>query len=69
MLLGSRRAILKGRRVLSTGKIPQIKLSKFLLGRAVNPLAIQINEKGDIITSESRLTESLAPDIISEIHK
>merc|ERR1712129_550732 len=35
------------------------------LGRVVNPLGIPIDGKGDIVESETRLVESMAPGIIS----
>jgi F-type H+-transporting ATPase subunit alpha len=65
VLMGNGLAILEGSTVLGTGKIAQIPVSELLLGRVINPLAIPIDGKGDIISSESRLIESMAPGIIS----
>jgi len=65
VLMGDGRDILEGSTVRATGKIAQVPVSDQILGRVVNPLAEPIDGKGDIVTSESRLIESMAPGIIS----
>ena len=65
VLMGDGRDILEGSTVRATGKIAQVPVSDQILGRVVNPLAEPIDGKGDIVASESRLIESMAPGIIS----
>ena len=65
VLMGTGRQILEGGTVKATGKIAQIPVGDNFLGRTVNPLGIPIDGKGDIITSDNRLVESMAPGIIS----
>merc|ERR1712087_1103842 len=57
--------ILEGGSVRSTGKIAQIPVGEGFLGRVVDSLARPIDGKGDIVSSESRLVESMAPGIIT----
>ena len=65
VLMGTGRQILEGSTVKSTGKIAQIPAGDEFLGRVVNPLGSAIDGKGEIITSDSRLVEAMAPGIIS----
>ncbi len=65
VLMGEGRDILEGSSVKATGKIAQIPVGQGYLGRVVNALAVPIDGKGDISTSETRLIESIAPGIIS----
>jgi F-type H+-transporting ATPase subunit alpha len=65
VLMGEGRDILEGSSVKATGKIAQIPVGQGYLGRVVNALAVPIDGKGDIATSETRLIESVAPGIIS----
>ena len=65
VLMGTGLNILEGSAVRSTGKIAQIPVGDEFLGRVVNALAVPIDGKGDIVTSESRLVESMAPGIIT----
>jgi F-type H+-transporting ATPase subunit alpha len=65
VLMGEGRDILEGGSVKATGKIAQIPVGQGYLGRVVNALAVPIDGKGDISTSETRLIESVAPGIIS----
>merc|ERR1712146_432358 len=62
---GTGRQILEGSTVKATGKIAQIPVGDSYLGRVVNPLGSAIDGKGEIITSDSRLVEAMAPGIIS----
>jgi F-type H+-transporting ATPase subunit alpha len=63
--MGDGLAIQEGSSVRATGKIAQIPVSESYLGRVVNSLALPIDGKGAINSSETRLIESLAPGIIS----
>jgi F-type H+-transporting ATPase subunit alpha len=65
VLMGDGLAIQEGSSVRATGKIAQIPVSESYLGRVVNSLALPIDGKGAITSSETRLIESLAPGIIS----
>jgi F-type H+-transporting ATPase subunit alpha len=65
VLMGEGRSILEGSSVKATGKIAQIPVSEAFLGRIVDPLANPIDGKGQIISTETRLIESMAPGIIS----
>ena len=65
VLMGDGRQILEGGTVKATGQIAQIPVGNSFLGRVVNPLALPIDGKGDISSTESRLLESMAPGIIS----
>merc|ERR1711865_458804 len=49
----------------TTGQIAQIPVGEKFLGRVVNPLGVPIDGKGDILSTETRLVESMAPGIIS----
>ena len=65
VLMGDGRQILEGGVVKATGQIAQIPVGDAFLGRVVNPLAVPIDGKGDISSTESRLLEAMAPGIIS----
>jgi F-type H+-transporting ATPase subunit alpha len=65
VLMGSGFSIKEGDSVKATGKIAQIPVGEAYLGRVVNALAVPIDGKGDIKTSETRLIESPAPGIIA----
>ena len=65
VLMGTGLNILEGSAVRSTGKIAQVPVGEGFLGRVVNALAVPIDGKGDIASSESRLVESMAPGIIT----
>lgn len=65
VLMGDGRQILEGGIVKATGQIAQIPVGDAFLGRVVNPLAVPIDGKGDISSTESRLLEAMAPGIIS----
>ena len=65
VLMGPGIDILEGGSVRSTGKIAQIPVGEGFLGRVVNSLALPIDGKGDIESTDSRLVESIAPGIIT----
>ena len=65
VLMGTGIGILEGSTVRSTGKIAQVPVGDAFLGRVVDSLARPIDGKGDIVSSESRLVESMAPGIIT----
>jgi F-type H+-transporting ATPase subunit alpha len=65
VLMGTGLKILEGSTVKATGQVAQIPVGDQFLGRVVNPLAVPIDGKGDIVPETSRLLESMAPGIIS----
>ena len=65
VLMGNGIGILEGSTVRSTGKIAQVPVGEAFLGRVVDSLARPVDGKGDAVTSESRLVESMAPGIIT----
>nr|ANP95927.1 ATP synthase CF1 alpha subunit [Pyrola rotundifolia] len=65
VLMGDGLMIQQGSFVKATGKIAQIPVSEAYLSRVINALAKPIDGRGEISSSESRLIESPAPDIIS----
>jgi F-type H+-transporting ATPase subunit alpha len=65
VLMGDGLMIQEGSSVKATGKIAQIPVSEAYLGRVINALAKPIDGRGEISSSETRLIESPAPDIIS----
>lgn len=65
VLMGDGLMIQEGSSIKATGRIAHIPVSEGYLGRVVNALAKPIDDRGEISTSESRLIESPAPDIIS----
>ena len=65
VLMGNGISILEGSTVRSTGKIAQVPVGEAFLGRVVDSLARPVDGKGDVVTSESRLVESMAPGIIT----
>lgn len=65
VLMGNGLNILEGSTVKATGRIAQVPVGDAMLGRVVNSLAVPVDGKGDIKTTETRLVESMAPGIIS----
>ncbi len=64
VLMSEGRDIQEGSSVTATKRIAQVPVGDAMLGRVVNALAVPIDGKGDIQTTESRLIESPAPGII-----
>ena len=64
VLMGKGLMIQEGSSVRATGKIAQIPVGEAFLGRIVNPLAKPIDGKGEVISTEFHLIESMAPGII-----
>ena len=65
VLLGAGYGIQEGSPVTATGKINSVPVGDAMVGRVVDALARPIDGKGDIPTTETRLTESVAPGIIA----
>jgi F-type H+-transporting ATPase subunit alpha len=65
VLMGTAIDILEGSSVRSTGKIAQVPVGETFLGRVVDALAKPLDGKGDIVSSETRLVEAIAPGIIT----
>ncbi|CAN6440823.1 unnamed protein product [Victoria cruziana] len=64
VLMGDSLMIQEGSSVKAIGQIAQILVSEAYLGRVINALAKPIDGRGEILVSEYRLIESLAPGII-----
>ncbi|CAN6440743.1 unnamed protein product [Victoria cruziana] len=64
VLMGDILMIQEGSFVKAIGQIAQILVSKAYLGCVINALAKPIDGRGEILASEYRLIESLAPGII-----
>ena len=64
VLMGEALGVQEGSTVKATGKIASVPVGEAMLGRVVNPLGQQIDGKGEIATTDSRLIESIAPGII-----
>lgn len=65
VLMGDGFGIQEGGTVRATGRIAQVPIGDNLVGRVVDALGRPIDGKGEIMTSETRLVESMAPGIIS----
>jgi F-type H+/Na+-transporting ATPase subunit alpha len=65
VLMGDGRNIQEGSSVSATGKIAQIPVGDAFVGRVINPLGEPVDGKGDIVSTESRLIESMAPGIVA----
>jgi len=64
VLLGRGTNIVEGSLVYPTGKITQVPVGEYFLGRVVDALAKPLDGKGDIVSNQYRLVESMAPGII-----
>ena len=64
VLMGEALGVQEGSTVKATGKIASVPVGEAMLGRVVNPLGLQIDGKGEMATTDSRLIESIAPGII-----
>jgi F-type H+-transporting ATPase subunit alpha len=63
IILGDFTDIHEGETVTATGQLLRVPVGEALIGRVVNPLGEPLDNKGPIITHESRLIESPAPGI------
>jgi F-type H+/Na+-transporting ATPase subunit alpha len=63
IILGDYTNIHEGETVTATGQLLRVPVGEALVGRVVNPLGEPIDNRGPIVTSESRLVESTAPGI------
>ena len=64
VLIGDGRRLREGRFVRATGKIAQVQVGFFFLGRIINSLAVAIDGLKDILSCETRIIERFAPGII-----
>jgi F-type H+-transporting ATPase subunit alpha len=65
VLMGNGRDIQEGSAVTCTGKIASIPVGEGFMGRVLDALALPIDGKGEVVSSETRLIESMAPGIIA----
>src|SRR3954467_11793863 len=63
IVLGDYTQIHEGETVTATGELLRVPVGEALVGRVVNPLGEPIDNKGPILTNESRLGEPPAPGI------
>ncbi len=64
VLLGSETGIKEGDTVKRTGRIVEIPVGEALVGRIVNALGQPIDNKGPIVSTESRRLETRAPGVV-----
>ncbi|MDR1062145.1 MAG: F0F1 ATP synthase subunit alpha [Clostridiales bacterium] len=65
VLLGKDTGVNEGDFVTRTGKVAHIPVGDMLLGRVVNALGAQIDQKGDIMTQHTRPIERIAPGVLA----
>ncbi len=63
IILGEYTQIHEGETVTATGELLRVPVGEAMVGRVVNPLGEPIDNRGPIVTSETRLVESTAPGI------
>jgi F-type H+/Na+-transporting ATPase subunit alpha len=63
IILGDYTHIHEGETVTATGELLRVPVGEALVGRVVNPLGEPIDNRGPVLTGESRLVESTAPGI------
>jgi F-type H+-transporting ATPase subunit alpha len=63
IILGEYTDIHEGDTVTATGQLLRVPVGPALVGRVVNPLGVPIDNKGPILTDQTRLVESPAPGI------
>ncbi len=63
IILGGYLEIKEGDTVKSTGELLRVPVGDAIVGRVVNPLGIPMDDKGPIVTSHTRLVESIAPGV------
>ncbi len=63
IILGDFTHIHEGESVRATGELLRVPVGEAMVGRVVNPLGVPIDNKGPILTDQSRLVESNAPGI------
>ena len=64
VLLGSDAGIKEGDIVKRTGMVVEVPVGDNMIGRVVNSLGQQIDDKGEIVTTEKRPIEIVAPGVI-----
>ncbi len=64
VLLGSEAGIKEGDIVKSTGMVVEVPVGEAMIGRVINSLGQPIDDKGEIITTEMRPIEVVAPGVI-----
>ncbi|WP_435016038.1 F0F1 ATP synthase subunit alpha [Tundrisphaera sp. TA3] len=63
IILGEYTEIREGQSVTATGELLRVPVGEGMIGRVVNAIGQPIDNKGPILTSETRLVESPAPGI------
>jgi F-type H+-transporting ATPase subunit alpha len=65
VLLGKDTGVSEGDFVTRTGKVAHVPVGDALLGRVVNALGVQIDQKGDVLTRHSFPIERPAPGVLA----
>src|SRR3954447_13849287 len=63
IILGNYLEIVEGDEVRSTGALLQVPVGQAMVGRVVDPLGNPVDGKGPILTTKTRLVESVAPGV------
>ena len=63
IILGDYLEIKEGDTVKSTGELLRVPVGDAIVGRVVNPLGVPMDDKGPIVTTQTRLVESIAPGV------
>jgi len=63
-IFGTDRDIKEGDTVRRTGKVAQVPVGDAMVGRVVNPIGEPLDGKGPIVTSDYRLLEGQAPNVV-----
>lgn len=64
VILGPFADITEGTEVTTTGRIVEVPVGDALIGRVVDPLGRPIDGKGEVVTTETRPVETLAPGVV-----
>src|SRR6478752_7728083 len=64
IILGDYTQIHEGETVTATGQLLRVPVGEAMIGRVVNALGEPIDNRGPIVTDQSRLVESPAPGIV-----
>ena len=65
IILGDYLGIKEGDRAKRTGKILSVPVGEAIVGRVVDPLAVPIDAKEDIVTDTNQLIERVAPGVMT----
>lgn len=64
VILGDDKSIKEGDTVRRTGRIIEVPVGEGLIGRVVNSLGQPVDGQGPVVTTETRLLETIAPGVV-----